>query len=70
MIGICGNNCLSCPRYASTQSDENRKLPTSQSMPGINNRINLMQISRISFWALVIARVGYANPWDLEETAG
>jgi len=39
-------------------------------MAGINNRINLTQISRISFWALVIARVGYANPWDLEETAG
>jgi hypothetical protein len=29
-----------------------------------NNRINLTRISRVRFWALLIARAGYANRWE------
>lgn len=35
-------------------------------MKRANNRINLTRDSRVRFWALVIARAGYANHWTKE----
>jgi hypothetical protein len=32
-------------------------------MKSHNNRMNLTRNSRVRFWALLIARAGYANRW-------